>query len=104
MELHLFEDRIVAGQEIVLADTPARAIYVNAGAVTCNGTVHECDAGFLADGAVTFVSGGIDAGDQNSAPLSTQQMSDGLVASPYGLWGALGAAADGEPTPSDTLN
>ncbi|MGI9380967.1 MAG: hypothetical protein ACR2OW_15080 [Methyloligellaceae bacterium] len=57
MELHLFEDRIVAGQEIVLADTPARAIYVNAGAVTCNGTVHECDAGFLADGAVTITAG-----------------------------------------------
>ena len=57
MKLHLFEDRITAGAELVLADTPARAIFVNAGSISVNGEEHACEAGFLTNGTVTISSG-----------------------------------------------
>lgn len=50
----------------------------------------------MADGAVRFVSDDIDAGDATHATLSPQQLAEGTVASPYGVWGALGTAAGEE--------
>lgn len=47
----------------------------------------------LTDGSVRFVTEDIDAGDQRHPTLTTQQLVDGPVASPYGVWGALGTAA-----------
>lgn len=45
------------------------------------------------DGSVKFISQNIDAGDQSAFSTSTLNGS-----SPYGLWGALGTRAGGEPT------
>lgn len=48
----------------------------------------------IGDGRVTFVSTHIDAGDRQA--LSPDGTQPGEVASPYGLWGALGTRAGGE--------
>lgn len=45
----------------------------------------------LGDGSVRFVSANIDAGDPSRAPVTSGP-------SPYGVWGALGSRAGGEPT------
>jgi prepilin-type processing-associated H-X9-DG protein len=49
----------------------------------------------FADGAVTFVSENVDAGNMSaSSPASSNPVSTG--ASPYGVWGALGSRMGGE--------
>lgn len=50
----------------------------------------------MADGHVRFVADSVDAGDASHPTLSPQQLSGEPVASPYGLWGALGTAAGEE--------
>lgn len=51
----------------------------------------------MADGAVKFITSSIDCGDQDQPPFSPRDRSDSEpVASPYGLWGALGTAAGNE--------
>jgi prepilin-type processing-associated H-X9-DG protein len=50
----------------------------------------------LVDGSVRFISYNIDAGDPTQAPLTPEQFAHGRVASPYGVWGALGTAAGQE--------
>ena len=52
----------------------------------------------LADGAVRFISETIDAGDPSHPPLTSQQLAAGPIASPYGVWGALGTLAGQEDT------
>lgn len=47
----------------------------------------------LADGSIRFISDNIDAGDGSKTPPSPEQLADGDVPSPYGVWGALGTAA-----------
>lgn len=53
----------------------------------------------LADGSVRFVANGVDCGDLTQPTLTTEQMSGEAVASPYGVWGALGTMASGEEIP-----
>ena len=50
----------------------------------------------MADGSVQFVAQSIDAGDPSQPPVSPQQLPNGPIASPYGVWGAIGTAAGGE--------
>ncbi|EAQ82157.1 DUF1559 domain-containing protein [Blastopirellula marina] len=50
----------------------------------------------LGSGAVRFLSQDIDAGDLTQPTLTPQQMSETKVASPYGVWGALGTRNGGE--------
>ncbi|MEM9411921.1 MAG: DUF1559 domain-containing protein [Planctomycetota bacterium] len=45
----------------------------------------------FADGSSRFISEDIDTGDLDHASLSTDQYSDLTMASPYGVWGALGS-------------
>ncbi len=45
----------------------------------------------ICDGAVRFISNGVDTGNQGAAPVT-----GGM--SPYGVWGALGSASGGEAT------
>lgn len=47
----------------------------------------------LADGAVRFISETIDTGNLGTPPPAT----NGTMQSPYGVWGALGSKAGGEP-------
>jgi len=47
----------------------------------------------MADGAVKFITDSIDAGNQSLPTLTIEQMANDEVASPYGLWGALGTAS-----------
>ena len=49
----------------------------------------------MVDGSVRFVSESIDVGNQNHATLTTRQLSD-QIASPFGVWGALGTSAASE--------
>ena len=51
----------------------------------------------LADGSIRFIAEVIDAGDPTHPPV-TQQANAGSIASPYGVWGALGTLA-GEEDP-----
>jgi prepilin-type N-terminal cleavage/methylation domain-containing protein len=61
------------------------------------GSFHPAGALALrADGSTQFVSNKIDAGDASHAPPTPQQLAGGTVASPYGVWGALGTAAGQE--------
>ncbi|TWT99063.1 DUF1559 domain-containing protein [Neorhodopirellula pilleata] len=56
----------------------------------------------MGDGAVRYVTDSIDSGDTNSAMVSIAP--GGLPPgspSPYGVWGALGTRASGEPTHGD---
>lgn len=51
----------------------------------------------LVDGSARFISNQIDAGDPATPTLTTQQIeSDTAVASPHGVWGALGTMAGGD--------
>lgn len=50
----------------------------------------------MADGAVIFITDSIEAGDPSRPPLTTEEIAAGSVASPYGLWGALGSASGAE--------
>ena len=49
-----------------------------------------------ADGATTFISDNIDAGDSTSWMGSTGVGKGGITQSPHGVWGALGSKAGGE--------
>ncbi len=57
MDLHLFEDTLLDGQEVSFGDTAARAIFVTAGEVTIHGRIHATDDGFMTDGPVTLRAG-----------------------------------------------
>ena len=58
------------------------------------GSAHEGGVQVLkADGSVRFISNEIDAGDPNHPAPSPEQFGDGPLASPYGVWGALGTVA-----------
>ena len=57
MDLHLFEDTLLDGQEVMFGDTAARAIFVTAGEITVGDRVHATDAGFMTDGPVRLVAG-----------------------------------------------
>jgi hypothetical protein len=57
MNLHLFEDTLLDGQEVRFGDTVARAIFVTGGDVTVEGKVHSTDDGFMTDGPVTLRAG-----------------------------------------------
>ncbi|HUG66345.1 MAG TPA: H-X9-DG-CTERM domain-containing protein, partial [Pirellulaceae bacterium] len=48
------------------------------------------------DGSIHFLSETIDAGDPSHPPVTPQQLADGPIASPYGVWGALGTSAGKE--------
>jgi prepilin-type processing-associated H-X9-DG protein len=50
----------------------------------------------MVDGSVHFVAESIDAGDPRRAPVTPQQLGERPVASPFGVWGALGTAAGGD--------
>jgi hypothetical protein len=50
----------------------------------------------LADASVHFISETIDAGDPTHAPLTPQQLAGRPMASPFGVWGALGSLAGHE--------
>lgn len=50
----------------------------------------------MADASVQFIPETIDAGDPTAPPLTPEQLADGSIASPYGVWGALGTLAGGE--------
>ena len=52
--------------------------------------------GLMGDGAVTFNTDSIEAGDQTQPTLTAVQMKEETAHSPYGLWGALGTAASKE--------
>jgi hypothetical protein len=47
----------------------------------------------MADGAVIFMTESIEAGDASRPTLTSQQLANDAIPSPYGLWGALGTAA-----------
>jgi hypothetical protein len=57
----------------------------------------------MADGAVIFMTESVEAGDQSHPTVTSQELADGTVPSPYGLWGALGTAA-GEEEIEEQLN
>jgi hypothetical protein len=57
MDLHLFEDNLSDGQQVTFGGTIARAIYVTAGEVKVDGTLHPVDDGFVTDGPVTLTAG-----------------------------------------------
>lgn len=50
----------------------------------------------MLDGSVRYVSSSIDAGDPGKPTLTPAQLDKAVVASPYGIWGALGTAAGDE--------
>lgn len=47
----------------------------------------------MVDGAVQFISSGIDCGDVSRSPPQESEYGTSLVPSPYGVWGALGSAS-----------
>lgn len=51
----------------------------------------------LCDGAVRFIPEGIDAGDSAAPPPTIEDYAEQPLASPYGVWGALGTIAGEEP-------
>ncbi len=53
----------------------------------------------LGDGAVIFITDTIDCGDPRQAPPSGLK-----VASPYGIWGALGTRESGEDLEEQTID
>ncbi len=57
----------------------------------------------MTDGAVIFMTESVEAGDQSQPTLKSQELAEGTVPSPYGLWGALGTAA-GEEEIQEHLN
>jgi hypothetical protein len=50
----------------------------------------------MGDGAVVFTTDSIDAGDPNAATLAEGDFSAGIIASPHGVWGAMGTVSAGE--------
>jgi prepilin-type N-terminal cleavage/methylation domain-containing protein len=61
------------------------------------GSYHEGGSYVLmADSAVIFMAEGIECGDTSRPPISPTQLQEGMIASPYGLWGALGSASGNE--------
>lgn len=50
----------------------------------------------MTDGSVRFISETIDAGDASRPPVTPEQLANGLIASPYGVWGAIGTSTGGE--------
>jgi hypothetical protein len=50
----------------------------------------------FADGHTQAITKNIDAGDPNKPPPSSEQLTAGALASPYGIWGALGTIAGWE--------
>jgi prepilin-type N-terminal cleavage/methylation domain-containing protein len=50
----------------------------------------------LVDGSVRFIAETIDAGEANQPTVTPEQLADSPVASPFGVWGALGTAAGGD--------
>jgi prepilin-type processing-associated H-X9-DG protein len=67
------------------------------------GSFHQGGGNVLmADGVVVFITDSIEAGDQTHRPLSPAQIAaDGTIASPFGLWGALGTASAAEEIEED---
>lgn len=62
------------------------------------GSAHEGGANVvMVDGSISFVAADIDAGDPESPPPTPKQVAQGKVASPYGVWGAMGTAAGEGP-------
>jgi hypothetical protein len=57
MNLYLFEDTLLDGQDVSFGDTAARAIYVTAGQVAAEGRVHASDEGIMTDGPVILKAG-----------------------------------------------
>ena len=57
MKMHLLEDSLSNGQEVVFGNTRARAIYVTAGQVSVSGQAYGLDEGFVANGPVTVTAG-----------------------------------------------
>ena len=57
----------------------------------------------FADGAVHFITDGIDCGDLANVPLSPDQHNEPPLASPFGVWGALGSAHGLEEIADDRL-
>ncbi|EAQ82158.1 DUF1559 family PulG-like putative transporter [Blastopirellula marina] len=57
---------------------------------------HDGAQVLLADAAVRFIAETIDAGDLTQPTLTQEQMAETKVASPYGVWGALGTKDGGE--------
>jgi len=55
----------------------------------------------MADGAVKFITHSIDAGNQSLPTLTIEHMTNDEVASPYGLWGALGTASSKDEVKDD---
>ncbi|MFN3149487.1 DUF1559 domain-containing protein [Bremerella sp.] len=59
-----------------------------------------CQVAFV-DGSVQFISEEVDVGDSAAAPPTAGQYTTKTIASPYGVWGALGSINGGEELPED---
>lgn len=69
-----------------------------------SGSFHRGGAQVVfADGAVRFITDSIDCGDLTTAPLTADQYQESPVASPFGVWGALGSAHGLEEVKEDQL-
>jgi len=54
----------------------------------------------MVDASIHFISETIDAGDPTRPPVTAQHLADAPIASPYGIWGALGTLAGEEAVES----
>lgn len=57
----------------------------------------------FADGAVRFIAESIDCGDLASVPITADQSIESPIASPFGIWGALGSIHGREKIDNDGL-
>ena len=57
MQLHLLEDSMAAGEQVVYPASIARAIYVTAGEITCKDILYSYDDGFVSSGVITLSAG-----------------------------------------------
>jgi prepilin-type N-terminal cleavage/methylation domain-containing protein len=48
------------------------------------------------DGSMRYLAETIDCGDSKRAPVTAEQLSGGVIPSPYGVWGLMGTASGGE--------